>query len=461
MTSVPLLAAQQPSDPSKQAGVLDQEFKAAVSAYDAGKYSQAEARLQDLASRVPTSFEVHELLGLAYAAQSKSVEALGELKIAVRIEPKSATARSNLATALIQSGDLQQAEIECREALDLSPQSYNTNHNLAVLYLRESKVDDALPLLEAAQRIHPAAYDNGYDLALAYLLVGRLKDSRQLTSTLVSQKNSGELHMLLGRVNEKEGHFLEAADEFAVAARMDPSEDNLFAWASELLLHRAYEAAIEVFKIAAQRYPKSPRLWTGLGMSLYSRAEYDEAVRSLVTAADLNPTDPRCYLFLSKAFLSSPNQAQDVIGRFQRYTEIEPNNALAQFYYAVALWKGHRVEGPQTDYRAIESILQRSIALDEKRAETHLQLGILYNDNHAYEKALPEYERALELNPSLSDAHYRLGRLYLRNGEKVKAEHEFDLLKTFQAQHQAEIDKESADVQQFVIATKVSSPVEK
>ena len=64
---------------------------------------------------------------------------------------------------------------------------------------------EAIPFLEAAQRARPEAYDNGYDLALAYLLTDNLKDSRALTTELLKQKDSGELHSLLGRIDEKEG----------------------------------------------------------------------------------------------------------------------------------------------------------------------------------------------------------------------------------------------------------------
>ena len=446
---------------TNQEGDPDRSFKSAVTAYNSGRYAESVSLLEALLPRAPKSFEAHELLGLSYAAQAQTAKAIPELKTAVHLEPRSVTARNNLAVALFQSGEFSQAEAEARSALTVSPQNYDANHNLAQLYLRESRLPEALPFLETAQRARPSAYDNGYDLALAYLLSGQLKSSRELVGTLMASQDTGELHTLLGRLDEKEGKFLEAANEFAAASRKDSSEDNLFVWASELLLHRAYEAAIEVFKDASQRYPKSPRLWIGLGMSQYSRGQYDDSIRSLTTAADLDPSDPRCYLFLSKAFLSSPTQAQSVLDRFQRYAELKPNNALAQFYYAIALWKGRRVEGPPVDYEKVETLLMRSIALDGALAETHLQLGILYNDQRAYEKALPEYERALQLNSSLADAHFRLGRLYLRSGEKAKAEHELDVFKTLQAQHQAEIDKERADVQQFIVTAEAVSPVER
>ena len=170
------------------------------------------------------------------------------------------------------------------------------------------------------------------------------------------------------------------------------------------------------------------------------------------------PARPRCYLFLSKAYLSSPSQAEQVIIRFRKYHELEPTNALAAFYYAVSLWKGRRVDSPDIDYKTVEALLQRSIALDPANPDAHLQLGILLTDQHLYEQSLPQYQAALRLNPNLADAHFRLGRYYLHAGEKDKAESEFSIFKKLEAEHQAEVDKERAEVQQFVVATSAGAP---
>src|SRR5205807_5121910 len=161
---------------------------------------------------------------------------------------------------------------------------------------------------------------------------------------LLTRKNTSELHNLLGVVEEKDEKFVAAANEFETAAHLDPSESNLFDWGSELLLHRTLDPAIEVFRQAAQRYRGSPRVAIGLGVALYSRGNYDDAVKSLLRAADLNPADPGCYLFLSKAYDSSPGQAGDVIQRFRRFAELQPSNARALYYYAMSLWKGKRAQ---------------------------------------------------------------------------------------------------------------------
>ena len=178
----------------------------------------------------------------------------------------------------------------------------------------------------------------------------------------------------------------------------------------------------------------------------------------MLAAADLDPKEPRCYLFLSKAYDSSPNQADEVIQRFKRYVELEPNNALAQYYYAMSLWKGNRIEGSGLDLHEIESLLKKSIALDGSIPEAHLQLGNLYADQRQFEKSIPEYVRALELNPNLPDAHYRLGTDYVHMGQKDRAQAEFVIYQKLRAQHMAEIDKERADVQQFIYSTKTAPP---
>jgi tetratricopeptide (TPR) repeat protein len=435
---------------NNQTPKLDQEFQSAVAHYHAGQFPQAAAQLEDLLPQVPNSFEVHELLGLVYAAQSQNAKAVEQLQAAAHLKPDSAAARTNLAAALVRSGKPESAGQEFRKALDLEPQDFDANHNLGEFYIQTGKVADAIPFLEQAQHITPASYDNGYDLAQAYLLTGRLAPASQTVQRLLQQKNTAELHNLLGQIDEKNEKFLDAANEFGIAAHMDPSEENLFDWGSEFLLHRTYEPAIDVFEKAAQRYPSSPRLFIGLGMALYSRGKYDEAVKALLTAADLNPADPRCYLFLSKAYNSSPNQAEEVIQRFRRFFELQPGNARAAYYYAMSLWKGKRAEDIGFDLKEVESLLQKSVALDPALPEAHVQLGNLYADQHEYAKSIPEYVRALELDPNLPDAHYRLGQDYIHLGQKDRAQGEFDIYQRLRAQHMADLDKERAEVRQFV-----------
>jgi tetratricopeptide (TPR) repeat protein len=435
---------------------LEREFKAAVAQYDSRHYSEAQAKLEALVRQVPESFEVHELLGLVYSAQSKDTEASAHLERAVRLNPNSAPGRTNLAANLVRLGKIGPAGEQFKKAAELEPQNFDTNHNLAEFYVQAKKISDAVPYFERAQLIDPSSYDNGYDLSLAYLLSGRLADARRQIQRLLKVTDTAELHNLLGEVEEKAENFVPAANEYELAAHAEPSESNLFDWGSELLLHRTLGPAIEVFQDAAKRYPASQRLAVGLGMALYAHGNYDDAVKSLLRAADLNPSEPGCYLFLSRAYDSSPSQADDVIQRFRRFAELQPRNARALYYYAMSLWKGKRAQDPTLDLGQIELLLKKSLELDPQLAEAHLQLGNLESDQGKYAEAIPEYVRALEVNSDLADAHYRLGQAYVRTGKKDLAQEQLQVYQKLREEHLADIEKQRAEIRQFVYAAKDS-----
>ena len=435
----------------------NRDFQGALAKYNSGQLSEAATQLERLIIEAPESFDVHELLGLVYAAQSQDAKASEHFEKAVRLKPNSAAARTNFAASLARQGKFQPAEEEFKKAIRLEPRNFDANHNLGELYARSGRIAHSVPFFEQAQRVNPSSYDNGYNLSLAYLHAGRTSDAQRLVQDLLRQKNSAELHNLLGEINEKDGQYIAAANEFETAAHLDPSESNLFDWGSELLVHRTLDPAIEVFRQATQRYPQSSRLAIGLSMALYSRANYDDAVKSLLRAVDLDPSDPRAYHFLAQAYNSSPAQAEEVIQHFRRFAELQPRNPRALYYYAMSLWKGRRTQDAGSDLQQVESLLKAALKLDPTLADAHLQLGNLYSDQKRYAEGAPEYVSALKYDPKMSDAHYRLGQIYIHTGEKQKAQEQFEMYQRSRAEHMAEVDRQEAEIRQFVYTAKSSS----
>src|SRR5208282_4766444 len=101
-------------------------------------------------------------------------------------------------------------------------------------------------------------------------------------------------------------------------------------------------------------------------------------------------------------------------------------------------------------------LLKNSINLDSKLAEAHLQLGNLYSDQGKYAEAVPEYLLALELNPDLADAHYRLGQAYVRTGQKDLAQKQLEIYQKVREEHLADLEKQRAEIRQFVYEAKDS-----
>ena len=143
-----------------------------------------------------------------------------------------------------------------------------------------------------------------------------------------------------------------------------------------------------------------------------------------------------------------------MIARFRRFSELQPSNAKAHYYYAMSLWKGKRAEDATLDFQQIEGLLKKSLALDPKSAEAHLQLGNLYSDQAKFAEAIPEYETARQLDPDLADVRYRLGQAYVRTGKKDEAQAEFAVYQKLREQKLADLDKQRAEIRQFVYSAK-------
>ncbi|HEV2424570.1 MAG TPA: tetratricopeptide repeat protein [Terriglobia bacterium] len=422
--------------------------------YNARQYAEAQQELELLRRDAPRSFDVEELLGLIYSAEGQDAKAEPCFQEAVRLKPESGAARNNLATNLARLGKGPLAEAQFKKVVDLEPTSYDANHNLGQFYVAKGDISDAIPYLQKAQKLDPTAYDNGYNLALAYEKTGRLTEAEEQIRELSKQQDTAELHNLLAQVEEKQGKYVAAADEYQTAAHLDPSESNIFDWGGELLLHQTPSPAIQVFSAGMSRYPSSARLALGLGLALYIQGKYDDAVKALVKATDLSPSDPRAYYFLSKAYDESPGQADDVIERFRRYAELRPNDARAVFDYAMSLWKGKRSDTDAAYLDQIEALLKKSISLNPSSGNAHLQLGNLYSQRREYREAVPEYREALKLGPDVADLHFRLGQAYVHLGEKDLAQKEFEIHQQLYERHLAEVDRQRAEIKQFVYSAK-------
>jgi tetratricopeptide (TPR) repeat protein len=435
---------------SVDAGAADRGFRAAISQYQAGQYSKAAQELEDLARRIPPTFQVEELLGLVYSAEGKDEAANQAFAEAVRLEPNSAAARANLGVNLERLGRTDESEAEFKRALRTAPNDYQANQDLGEFYVRHGKVAEAIPYLAAAQRLRPFSYGSGYDLALADEEAGHLKAAWSEIQQLLARGKTAELYNLLAAVDEKSGNYLAAAKEYQQAVYMDPSEQNIFDWGSEFLIHHTWNAAVQVFSDGAKRYPNSAPLAIGLGLAYYWREDYAPAVKALMRAVDLSPSDPRPYYFLSHAYQHAQGEAGEVRARFRRFEDLEPLNADAAYYYAMTLLKSNQMvnSGPTLD--TAESLLRKAVRINPSYTRAYLLLGNLYSQEHQYAKAVPEYQQALRLDPSLPETYYHLGQAYMQLGKRDLARKEFNFHRQVYARHLAENDRERSQTLKFV-----------
>jgi len=354
-------------------------------------------------------------------------------------------------------GSRRESEADLRGAVEASPRDINANERLGRFYLAAERYSDAVPPLETAFELDRGNEQNEYHLALALARSGKLADAREHVARLLAKQDRPQWHRAAGEIAEKSGDPLSAVREFERAARGDPSEENYFAWGSELLEHRAIWQARDVFEAGAKAYPKSARMLTALGAALFSGALYEEAARRLCEASDLMPTDARPYLFMGKVEIASPNSLPCIETKLQRFVQMAPGNPFANLYYALSYWKEHGKRVDAETSERVKTYLNRAVKADPKCSDAYLQLGVLEASRADFAAAADFYKQAISANPQSSEAHYRLGVAYDRLGSKDKAAEEFKRHDELEKEQAEIIQRQRKEIKQFLVQVGANS----
>ncbi len=359
----------------------------------------------------------------------RTTEALAKATVSLS---KESAAGSNAAASAA-------TEISLRDAAAREPENFEANRRLGKFLVDNGKAAEGVPYLERASRLNP---------------------------------RDPELHRLLGDAEERLGNSLEAVRQYQRAAELEPNEPNLFDWGTELLNHRALEPATEVFTKGNRLFPKSVRMLVALGVAWYARGSYDQAAQCLVNASDLAPDNPAPYLFLGRMQSVETTPSAQSVARLQRFAQLQPDNALANYYYAVSLWKqsAGSVDTTRDSERSarVESLLLKALDLDPKLGAAYLQLGILYSQRADFSRAISAYHKAIEVSPeevspeqitpeineTLEVTHYRLAQAYLRSGDKTRAQEELQLHDRLAKKTKENTARARREIQQFVISLK-------
>jgi len=279
--------------------------------------------------------------------------------------------------------------------------------------------------------------------------------SKASIRAMLAREDNAEMHAQLAEIEEREGRPLEAVQEYQRAAEMQPTEPHLFAWGAELLLHRAFEPAIQVFTKSRRLYAQSSRMLLGLGAARFAQGSKEQAEQFFLEACDLKPSDPTPYLFLGRLQSAENIEPPGWTDRMKRFVNFHPESAMAHYFYAVALTKQDR---NQEKIDAVESELKTAIELDPHLGDAYLQLGILYSQRKDFPGAISAYQKAIETTPLPEEAHFRLAQAYRQTGEHLKARKEIELYDQISKQKAQDAERDRHEIQQFVYTLRGQTP---
>jgi tetratricopeptide (TPR) repeat protein len=115
---------------------------------------------------VPESVELHNVLGIARAADGRLDEAVAEFSRALDLEPDSAPTHWHLGAALASQGRREEALGHLERSVQLDPRNSRVHHDLGVMLAFDGRLDEAADHFQRALDIDPESADARRNLAV-------------------------------------------------------------------------------------------------------------------------------------------------------------------------------------------------------------------------------------------------------------------------------------------------------
>ncbi|MEW6004954.1 MAG: tetratricopeptide repeat protein [Stygiobacter sp.] len=178
------------------------------------------------------------------------------------------------------------------------------------------------------------------------------------------------------------------------------------------------DKSLQHFKNAVKFHPKRARAYHNLGILNSIIGNLDEAVINLNIAAELDSDSPNSIRQLGIIYLQN-EMFNEAIKCFNRALMRDNKDTESYLGKSLAYWL-------LKDYDEVIAVITELQTFGLRFNRMELLLADVYFKKKDYENAMKYAKLDEEENSSQAEGHYLLGVLYEINGEKEKAEFEFE-----------------------------------
>ena len=350
--------------------------------------------------------------------------------ISGREEPR-AQAVIQRARAALRKGDRKSA----LAILASIPEKDGAGHFAAgQMLVGEKAYAEAAREFDLARRTYDDRYTAGYNEALAFLNAGDCGSAIQTSNELLNQGHqTAELADVAAMAYRKCGKRAEAYNAYRLATHLDPKDEDAYMGLSEIALDRDdFDLGIEVANIGLSHLPGSERLLVERGVMHVMKGESSDADRDFTSAAKIAPGDPLPVVCSALVAMQNGNLDQSV-RLLRRAASQHPENYFAQFWFAEALMHAGATAGSPEDAEVLRA-LQNSVRDNPDFWHSRAELGKVLLAHGDVDGAIPELQRAAELNPKATSPLYLLAQAYRKKGDASKASELLARVNTMQAE---------------------------
>lgn len=314
---------------------VSETIQAALHAYQAGRWVEAEWLCQDLVQQFPQTPAAWQLLG-AIAYQTRRLEsAINHYQRALALQPQDAESHNNLAVALQDCSQLLLAEQHFQQALRLNPRYATAYFNYGNLLQQQGRLEVARAYYQdaiAADPNYAKAYGN---LGHLYRRQGNLEMAETYYRRAINlNPRDAESCVNLANLRQQQGDWSEAIAWYETALQFQPGNSGIyFNLGLALRAIRQPEAALRCYQKALP-LGQAP-IYHQLALAYQDLNQRDLALDHFLQAIARAPNQPDAYVDFG-IFLQQQRQVDQAIQQYQQAIALAPNWAAAHLNLGMA-----------------------------------------------------------------------------------------------------------------------------
>src|SRR5262245_48626036 len=388
---------------------------------------EAERQLNQALKTRPNEPAALNLLGTIRAMQGKLNEAETLFARSIRIEPRMAGSRMNLARLYLLNGAPEKAVKELLETLRLERGNVEGNYRLAWVLLSLGRIDECISIAETARQSLSPSSPLLAVLGDAYLKKGALdKAEASYRPALDADGANADAVLGLAMVARARGDN-KAATIYLNDIRnvIVDSPETLYKFARIALDLKLTEGALQALNRAIELSPAEPTYYFLLGVARLEKPDLDEAESAFRQVIKLRPDHSEGQLYLGYILLKQKRHAE---AREWLEKSLQKGAGAPETFHYLGFYYLGLIAQDQNNNEKAEDLFGKAIRLAPSFAHAHIALGSTYLRMKDYPRARQALETGVKLDPGDSKAHYNLAMLYSRLNEPELAQEEMRIV---------------------------------
>ena len=451
------------------------------------QYDQALGMTQSALGQRPTDFRLWTLEGIIFSMQGKTQRAQSAFEKALQISPQYAPALKGEAQILYDQGDnrampllerilkddpkdqtahqmlalLERKKERCEPAVvhfaasqDATEKNTESLEAYGYCLVQLKKFQDAIPVFEKLITLLPNRTYPRYDLAVVQVANKQNEDAlKTLEPLLIPDQSDPDILSLASQAAEAIKDTPKAVALLRQAIVLSPTaQDYYIAFAALCLDHDSFQVGIDMVNAGLSRIPNAARLYISRGLLYAQKDEYDKAEADFARAEqlDANQSMSSYAAGLTQVQKHNPDEA---LRQVRLQLKAHPDSALLHYLLAQLLMKS-----PATDSDAYQEAMKenlRALELQPDLVSARNLMATIHMQAGQYEKAIEQCRVALQYAPNDEVATYHLMISLRHAGKKDELQ---SLVKRLGELHQQSLQNETDRKRYTLVVEQLPTP---